>query len=78
MMTTAKRKGGKNFLRKILCGDNAQGFATAPKRGENQKAPEQDGERHQKVFNLKFSAGFKHNRALGWMQERTTEGWPEG
>jgi hypothetical protein len=46
MMTTAKRKGGKNFLRKVLCGDTAQGFATAPKRRKNYKDPKQHRERH--------------------------------
>lgn len=42
-----------------------QSFAKAPKRGKNHKAPKQNGEGHEKVFSLEFSAGFNHNRALG-------------
>jgi len=33
----------------------AERFAVAPKRGENHKAPKQDGERPEKVFSLELS-----------------------
>jgi len=40
-----------------MSGDMAQSLAITPKRGKDHKAPKQDGERHEKVSSLEFSAG---------------------
>jgi len=56
----------------------AQSLSLIPEQCKNHKAPKQDGERHEKVFSLEFSAGFNHGEHWGGCEKEQPKVGPKG